>query len=84
MTTNDSIRSAPLSTWRYWWELIKCHPGLYSATTVLRIVIFAAGFQVVGLLTRWFFDSLTGSAPWGWGPETWAALFVAAALTRAH
>lgn len=82
MTTDHPLQSAPLSTWRYWWELIKCHPGLYSTTTVLRIVIFAAGFQLWGLITRWFFDSLTGNAPWDWQPESWAALFVAAAVAR--
>jgi ATP-binding cassette subfamily B protein len=72
----------PLSTWRYWWELIKCHPGLYSATTLLRIIIFAVGFQLWGLVTRWFFDSLTNDAPLQWGPQAWATLLVAAAITR--
>ncbi|HMN28618.1 MAG TPA: ABC transporter ATP-binding protein, partial [Caldilineaceae bacterium] len=69
-------------TWRYWWGLIKCQPGLYGVTTLLRIVIFAVGFQLWGLITRWFFDSLTGNAPLGWGPTAWAALLVVAAVVR--
>lgn len=82
MTVEQTVDRLPLSTWRYWWALIKCHPGLYSATTLLRIVIFALAFQAWGLITRWFFDSLTNGAPMSWGPETWAALLVAAALVR--
>jgi ATP-binding cassette subfamily B protein len=77
-----TVASRPLSTWRYWWALIRCHPGLYSATTVLRIVIFAVAFQVWGLIIRWFFDSLTGDAPLNWGPAAWAALLVGAAVAR--
>jgi ATP-binding cassette, subfamily B, bacterial len=82
MTPDSFAPFRPLSTWRYWWELIKCHPGLYSATTVLRIVIFVVAFQLWGLLTRWFFDSLTASAPLQWGPQTWAVLLVVAAIVR--
>jgi ATP-binding cassette subfamily B protein len=82
MLTNTSPTTAPLSTWRYWWALIRCHPGLYSATTVMRIVIFVFAFQAWGLITRWFFDSLAGTAPLHWGPNTWAALLVAVAATR--
>ncbi len=72
----------PLSTWRYWWELIRCHPGLYIATAILRIVIFAVGFQAWGLVTRWFFDSLTGAAPLQWGPTAWAVVLIVTSLAR--
>jgi ATP-binding cassette subfamily B protein len=80
--TIPETTSTPLSTWRYWWELIRCHPRLYSATTLLRIVIFAFGFQAWGLATRWFFDSLTGDAPLAWGPQAWAALLVVVSVAR--
>jgi ATP-binding cassette subfamily B protein len=78
------VRSAgrPLSTWRYWWELIRCHPRLYIGTTILRILIFSVMFQAVGLINRAFFDALTAKAPVDWGPEAWAALLVATALVR--
>lgn len=77
-----SATGRPLSTWRYWRELIRCHPGLYGLTTLLRIFIFGVMFQLVGLITRAFFDSLTGNAPLEWGPSAWAALLVAVALVR--
>lgn len=77
-----TVEQTPFSTWRYWWSLIRCHPGLYSATTVLRTVIFAVGFQAWGLITRWFFDSLGGNAPLQWGPSAWAVLLVVSALVR--
>lgn len=77
-----NIARRPLSTWRYWWQLIRCHPGLYVCTAVLRILIFAVVFQMVGLITRAFFDALTGSAPLNWEPWAWAALLVAAAVVR--
>jgi ATP-binding cassette subfamily B protein len=76
------IQQQPLSTWHYWWALIRCHPGLYALTSFLRIFIFAVGFQAWGLVTRWSFDALSNDAPWGWGPTTWAVLLVVAALTR--
>ena len=78
MTTSTQ----PLSTWRYWWELIRCHPGIYIATSILRIVIFAVGFQAWGLVTRWFFDSLTGTAPLQWGPTAWAVVLIVTSLAR--
>jgi ATP-binding cassette subfamily B protein len=48
----------------------------------LRVVIFAVAFQIWGLITRWFFDSLTGDAPLNWGPTAWAALLIGAAIAR--
>jgi ATP-binding cassette subfamily B protein len=77
-----SAQQRPLSTWRYWRELIRCHPRLYIGTALLRILIFAVLYQVVGLITRAFFDSLTGEAPVNLGPPAWAALLVVTALVR--
>ncbi|MEZ4726137.1 MAG: ABC transporter ATP-binding protein [Caldilineaceae bacterium] len=77
-----TLSTQPLSTWRYWWALIRCHPWLYLATTVLRILIFAVFFQAWGLITRAFFDSLSGNAPWAWGPNAWAAIFLVTAMLR--
>ncbi len=77
-----TLLTQPLSTWRYWWALIRCHPWLYAATTLLRVIIFAGFFQAWGLVTRAFFDSLTGNAPLAWGPNAWAALFLGVAVVR--
>ena len=72
----------PLSVWRYWWALIRRFPRLYLLTAALRILIFSVLFQAFGLITRAFFDSLTGSAPLQWGPAAWAALLVVVAVVR--
>ncbi len=79
--TQNSERP-PLSVVSTWMGLIRCFPGLYSLTAALRIVVFVGIFQVVGLLIRFFFDSLTGSAPLAWGPNAWAALLLAVAVLR--
>ena len=57
----------PLSVARTWLGLVRCFPGLYSLTAVLRITVFVGILQVTGLVIRFFFDSLTGSAPLAWG-----------------
>lgn len=82
MTTTGTTSRPPLSVWRYWWGLIKAHPGVYGATTILRITIFAVMFQITGLLQREFFNALTGDALLRWQPWVWAVLFVVSALFR--
>ncbi len=72
----------PISVVSAWWGLIRCFPGLYALTTALRIFIFVGVFQANGLIIRYYFDSLTGSAPLAWGPNAWAAVVLAVALLR--
>ena len=72
----------PISVVRAWWGLIRCFPGLYSLTMALRIFVFVGIFQATGLIIRFYFDSLSGSAPLAWGPNAWAAVMLAAALLR--
>ena len=60
--TQNSERP-PLSVARTWYGLIRCFPGLYSLTTAIRIFVFVGIFQAAGLIIRFFFDSLTASAP---------------------
>ena len=79
--TQISDRS-PLSVAHTWLGLIRCFPGLYALTTAIRIVVFAVFFQATGLIIRFFFDSLTDSAPLAWGPNAWAAALLAVALLR--
>ncbi|MCI0398084.1 MAG: ABC transporter ATP-binding protein/permease [Chloroflexi bacterium] len=81
-STAETLQRPPLSTWRYWWELIRCLPFEYIRTSLLRILIFTVLVQVFGLVIRSFFDSLTGDALFGWGPWSWAALLVATAVVR--
>ena len=72
----------PISVVSVWWGLIRCFPGLYSLTTALRIFVFVGIFQANGLIIRFYFDSLSGSAPLAWGPNAWTAVMLAAALLR--
>ncbi|MYC97418.1 MAG: ABC transporter ATP-binding protein [Caldilineaceae bacterium SB0661_bin_32] len=76
------LERPPLSVVSTWLGLIRCFPGLYSLTTVIRIIVFAGIFQATGLIIRFFFDSLTASAPLAWGPNAWAAVILAVALLR--
>ncbi len=70
----------PLSVAKTWLGLIRCFPGLYALTTAIRVFVFVGIFQATGLIIRFFFDSLTASAPLAWGPNAWAALMLAVAL----
>jgi ATP-binding cassette, subfamily B, bacterial len=78
----NEIPRPPLSVWRYWWSLILRFPRLYLLTTALRVLIFSVLFQIFGLITRAFFDSLTGNAPLAWGPVAWATLLIVVAIVR--
>jgi ATP-binding cassette, subfamily B, bacterial len=50
---------------------------------LLRFIIFSVSFQVVGLITRAFFDSLTGDAELMFGPYALCAFLIANGLVRA-
>jgi len=73
----------PQATWRYVWSLLKFRPRYYTLMIVLRIFIFGVGGQLVGLITRTFFNELTSKAPLRFGPAALAAMLVAVALVRA-
>jgi ATP-binding cassette subfamily B protein len=71
-----------LHTWSYVLRLIAYSPWHYAGMTVLRILIFTAAPQATALLTRAFFDTLSGEAPAGLGLWSLIALIVAAAVGR--
>ena len=70
------------STWYYFWRLATYAPWIYFSLGLMRILIFAVAPQITGLITRAFYDSLTGDAPAGLNPWTLSALIVATALAR--
>ncbi|MEM7533491.1 MAG: ABC transporter ATP-binding protein [Chloroflexota bacterium] len=80
--TQEQKQQRPLSTWRYWWGLIRCHPRIYGSSIVLVILIAGGTAQAMGLTTRAFFDSLTNEAPLDWPPTTWAILLMVVAFIR--
>jgi ATP-binding cassette subfamily B protein len=58
-------------------------PWLYAGTAILRIVIFSLVPQGQALITREFFDTLTGHAQAGLEPWSLIAFFMAIAVVRA-
>ena len=80
--TEQEEASLNLPTWRYMWQLVRYKPWLYVALGALRILIFGVAPQATGLITRAFFDTLTGDAQVGLDPYSLAALIVATAIAR--
>lgn len=69
-------------TWRNIWHLLRYDPRRYLGIVSLRTLIFGVGFQATGLITRAFFNRLTGDAPVSFTPWALAALLVGIALAR--
>ncbi len=55
--------SQPLKLWQYIWRLIRFHPWWYLLLNTVRITSFVIGQQVAVLITRAFFNHLTGDMP---------------------
>ena len=70
-------------TWYYLWQLARFRLGLYLLLGVLEILFFGVFPQITGLITRAFFDTLTGHAQVSIGLWGLVALIVGTALARA-
>jgi ATP-binding cassette subfamily B protein len=79
---NNKAAKKP-STWWYLWRIAVYRPGLYLLFGLLEILFFTVFPQLVGLVIRVFFDTLSGQSTAGLNPYTLAALLVALALGRA-
>jgi ATP-binding cassette subfamily B protein len=79
---NNKAAKTP-STWWYLWRIAVYRPGLYLLFGLLEIMFFTVFPQLVGLVIRAFFDTLSGQSTAGLNPYTLAALLVALALGRA-
>lgn len=70
-----------MTTFRFFWSLLKSRPGLYmmnaAAWTLIYLVPIAPGW-----VTKQFFDSLTGNSPYGFTIWAIVALLIASALGR--
>ena len=71
-----------LPTWKYLGKLAGSRPWMILLHLALNIVTFAVGSQVMGLITREFFDALTGDAPATFSPYTLSAFVIATAMGR--
>jgi ATP-binding cassette subfamily B protein len=77
--TDDSPK---LTAWKYVWKLATYSPWMYISLGLMRILIFGVAPQATGLVTRAYFNSLTGDAQVSLGPWTLSALIVVIALVR--
>jgi ATP-binding cassette subfamily B protein len=78
-STDDTPK---LTAWKYVWKLALYRPWLYISLGLMRIIIFGVLPQATGLVTRAYFNSLTGDAQVSLGPWALSALIVAIALVR--
>ncbi len=69
-------------TWWFLWQMLTYQRLQYLGIVLLRIFIFTGSFQATGLVTRAFFNRLTGDAPVSLGPWALAALLVGIAAVR--
>ncbi len=72
-----------LPTWKYLVKLMMFRPWWSLLLVGVNLMVFAVGFQATALITRAFFNSLTGDAPVSLDPYTLSALVVGVALARA-
>lgn len=70
-----------MSTWRYMWALITYRPWLYLVNIILWIGVHTTP-MLPGIVTRLFFDTLTGAQPAGFTVWTIIALMMAITLGR--
>ncbi|MEB4799296.1 ABC transporter ATP-binding protein, partial [Paenibacillus chondroitinus] len=70
-----------MTTFHYLWRLIMYRPGRYFINAIAWTIIYLAPI-VPGLITKQFFDSLTGNSMLGYGVWGLIALLIAAALGR--
>jgi ATP-binding cassette subfamily B protein len=78
----SATQQKKLKTWWVVWRLIRFRPWLYLTLGVLEILFFGVFPQMIGLITRAFFNTLTGDAPAAIGPWGLIALLVAVAVAR--
>jgi ATP-binding cassette subfamily B protein len=82
VTPQSQLGPARLKTWQYLWQLIRFRPWQYLALGILEVLFFGVFPQIVGWITREFFDTLSGNAQTGLGVWGLVALLVGTALAR--
>ncbi len=81
MTTATTMNNK-LSVWRGTWALIRFRPWYFAANLSFGVILMVTEL-IPGLISRRFFDELTGATPATFGIATLLALFVAVQLGRA-
>jgi ATP-binding cassette subfamily B protein len=75
-------RERTFKTYQHIWQLIRFRPWLYLALGILEILFFGVFPQIVGWITRTFFNTLTNDAQAGIGVWALIALLVVTAIAR--
>lgn len=70
-----------MTTFQYMWGLMRYRPWLYLANAVLWTTVHLSP-MVPGLISRWFFDTLSGEGQAGFSPWTVIALLVMTEASR--
>lgn len=73
----------PAHPWQYFFSMIRYSFWIYIAFLVMLLFIFAAVPQIIGLVMREFFNTLSGQSAWHFGPQALAALVVGLSVARA-
>ncbi len=66
----------------YLLRIARYQPVRFVGVIALRVLIFSAAPLATGLVTRQFFNALTGNAPAGWNVWTLCAAFLGVAAAR--
>jgi ATP-binding cassette, subfamily B, bacterial len=72
-----------LPTWHYLWRLARSQPWLYLALAFFELLFFGIFPQLTGLITRQFFDTLSGASPGRLSVWGLIALLLATAVGKA-
>ena len=77
------IEKLRLPTWHYLWRLARSQPWLYLALGFFELMFFGVFPQITGLITRAFFDRLSGASLAGLTVWSLIALLMATAVGKA-
>lgn len=80
-TLQDTAARGQVQTWRLLWGMLRYKAALFALDSFF-LVLMQATPLVPGLITRWFFDVLSGRTAAGLEPWSIAALLLVVALGR--
>ena len=78
--TSTTSETPKVQTWRYIWEMARFRPRLYLALGFFETMFFGVFPQLMGLIMRTFFNTLTGDAQLSISVPTLIVLLVASAI----
>ena len=79
----ENREKPPAHPWRYFISMIRYSFWVYLAILLMRLFIFAVVPQLIGLVMREFFNTLSGNSTFHLTPQALAALVVGLAAARA-